>query len=64
MGFILIGIASFTELGINGAVFQILSHGPIAAGIFLLSGVTFERTHTLAMGKIEGMAQEMPKVFA
>ena len=64
MGFVLIGIASFSELGMNGALLQMLSHGLIAAALFFLSGVTYERTHTLAMAKMGGMAQEMPKVFA
>ncbi len=64
MGFVLIGIGSFTELGMNGAVLQMLSHGLIAAALFFLSGVTYERTHTLVMEKMGGMAQEMPKVFA
>ncbi|MGB7440300.1 MAG: NADH-quinone oxidoreductase subunit M, partial [Coleofasciculaceae cyanobacterium] len=64
MGFVLIGIASFSELGMNGALLQMLSHGLIAAALFFLSGVTYERTHTLAMTKMGGMAQEMPKVFA
>lgn len=64
MGFVLIGIASFTELGLNGAVLQMLSHGLIAAALFFLSGVTYERTHTLVMEKMGGMGKEMPKVFA
>lgn len=64
MGFVLIGIGSFTELGVNGALLQMLSHGLIAAALFFLSGVTYERTHTLVMEKMGGMAQEMPKVFA
>lgn len=64
MGFVLVGIASFTELGMNGAVLQMLSHGLIAAALFYLSGVTYERTHTLAMDKMGGIAQQMPKVFA
>ncbi|HEY9653073.1 MAG TPA: proton-conducting transporter membrane subunit, partial [Coleofasciculaceae cyanobacterium] len=64
MGFVLIGLASFTELGINGAVLQMLSHGLIAAALFFLSGVTYDRTHTLAMEKMGGMAKAMPKVFA
>jgi NAD(P)H-quinone oxidoreductase subunit 4 len=64
MGFVLIGIASFTELGMNGAVLQMLSHGLIAAALFYLSGVTYERTHTLVMSEMGGMAQQMPKVFA
>lgn len=64
MGFVLIGIASFTELGIGGAVLQMISHGLIAACLFFLSGVTYERTHTLIMEKMGGMAKAMPKVFA
>lgn len=64
MGFVLIGIASFTELGINGAVLQMLSHGLIAAALFFLSGITYDRTHTLIMDKMGGMAQAMPKAFA
>jgi NAD(P)H-quinone oxidoreductase subunit 4 len=64
MGFVLIGIASFTEIGIGGAVLQMVSHGLIAASLFFLSGVTYERTHTLVMEKMGGMAKQMPKVFA
>ena len=64
MGFVLIGIASLTELGLNGAVLQMISHGLIAAMLFFLTGVTYERTHTLVMEKLGGMAESMPKVFA
>ncbi|MFP4253581.1 MAG: NAD(P)H-quinone oxidoreductase subunit 4, partial [Halothece sp.] len=64
MGFVLLGIASYTELGLNGAVLQMLSHGLIAAALFFLAGATYERTHTLIMEKMGGMAQEMPKIFA
>lgn len=64
MGFVLIGIASFSELGMNGAVLQMLSHGLIAAALFYLSGVTYERTHTLVMTEMGGIAKQMPKVFA
>ncbi|OWY69158.1 NAD(P)H-quinone oxidoreductase subunit 4 [cyanobacterium TDX16] len=64
MGFVLIGIASYTDLGIGGAVLQMVSHGAIAACLFFLSGVTYDRTHTLMMEKMGGMAKAMPKVFA
>ncbi len=64
MGFVLIGIASFTDLGLNGAMLQMISHGLIAAALFFLSGATYERTHTLMMDEMGGMAQEMPKTFA
>ena len=64
MGFILIGIASFTDLGLNGAMLQMLSHGLIAAALFFLSGATYDRTHTLMMDEMGGMAKVMPKTFA
>lgn len=64
MGFVLIGIASFTDLGLNGAMLQMLSHGLIAATLFFLSGATYDRTHTLMMDEMGGMAEKMPKTFA
>ncbi len=64
MGFVLLGIGSLTEIGLNGAMLQMVSHGLIAAALFFLSGITYERTHTLIMEKMGGMAQEMPKIFA
>ena len=64
MGFVLIGIASLTDLGLNGAVLQMISHGLIAAMLFFLAGVTYERTHTLDMTKMSGLAQSMPRTFA
>lgn len=64
MGFVLIGIASFTDLGLNGAVLQMVSHGLIAAALFFLSGVVYDRTHTLMMDEMGGVAKEMPKTFA
>jgi NAD(P)H-quinone oxidoreductase subunit 4 len=64
MGFVLIGIASFTALGINGAVLQMISHGLIAAALFFLAGVTYERTHTLSMEQMGGVARSMPSTFA
>ena len=64
MGFVLLGIASFTDLGVSGAMLQMLSHGLIAALLFFLAGVTYDRTHTLAMDQMRGVGQLMPKVFA
>ena len=64
MGFVLIGIASFTDLGISGAMLQMISHGLIASVLFFLAGVTYDRTHTMAMDDMGGIGQVMPKVFA
>ncbi len=64
MGFVLLGIASFTDLGINGAMLQMISHGLIASVLFFLAGVTYDRTHTMKMHDMGGIGQAMPKVFA
>ncbi|MEM8639119.1 MAG: NAD(P)H-quinone oxidoreductase subunit 4 [Cyanobacteria bacterium P01_G01_bin.54] len=64
MGFVLLGIASFSDLGVSGAMLQLLSHGLIAAALFFLTGVTYDRTHTLFMDEMGGISQVMPKVFA
>ncbi|MBD0333989.1 MAG: NAD(P)H-quinone oxidoreductase subunit 4 [Cyanobacteria bacterium Co-bin13] len=64
MGFVLIGCAAFTTLGMSGAVLQMISHGLIAAVMFFLSGVAYERTHTLDMDEMGGMARKMPTTFA
>jgi NAD(P)H-quinone oxidoreductase subunit 4 len=64
MGFVLLGIASFTDLGINGAMLQMISHGLIASVLFFLAGATYDRTHTMAMQEMGGIGQAMPTVFA
>ena len=64
MGFVLLGIASFTDVGISGAMLQMISHGLIASVLFFLAGVTYDRTHTLALNEMGGIGQAMPKVFA
>jgi len=64
MGFVLIGIASFTDVGISGAMLQMLSHGLIAAVLFFLAGVTYDRTHTMLMSEMGYIGKVMPKVFA
>ncbi|MEM9926842.1 MAG: NAD(P)H-quinone oxidoreductase subunit 4 [Cyanobacteria bacterium P01_D01_bin.50] len=64
MGFVLLGIASFTDLGINGAMLQMISHGLIASVLFFLAGITYDRTHTMKMDEMGGIGQVMPKVFA
>lgn len=64
MGFVLIGISTFTDLGLSGAVLQMVSHGLIASSLFFLTGVAYERTHTLTLDDMGGMAKQMPTVFA
>ncbi|NJO65422.1 MAG: NAD(P)H-quinone oxidoreductase subunit 4 [Richelia sp. RM2_1_2] len=64
MGFVLIGIACFTDLGLSGAVLQMVSHGLIGASLFFLVGATYDRTHTLMLDEMGGVGQKMGKIFA
>jgi NAD(P)H-quinone oxidoreductase subunit 4 len=64
MGFVLIGLASFTNLGLSGAVLQMVSHGLIGASLFFLVGATYDRTHTLILDEMGGVGKQMPKIFA
>lgn len=64
MGFVLIGIASFTDLGMSGAVMQMISHGLIGASLFFLVGATYDRTHTLMLDEMGGVGKRMGKMFA
>lgn len=64
MGFVLIGMASFTEIGLSGAMLQMISHGLIGASLFFLVGCTYDRTHTLMLDEMGGVGTKMKKVFA
>ena len=64
MGFVLIGIASFTDLGTSGAILQMISHGLIGASLFFMVGATYDRTHTLMLDEMGGIGKRMKKIFA
>jgi len=64
MGFVLIGLGSFTELGTSGAMLQMISHGLIGASLFFMVGATYDRTHTLMLDEMGGVGQKMKKIFA
>ncbi|ELR98898.1 NAD(P)H-quinone oxidoreductase subunit 4 [Gloeocapsa sp. PCC 73106] len=64
MGFVLIGMGSFTELGTTGAMLQMISHGLIGASLFFMVGATYDRTHTLMLDEMGGVGQQMKKIFA
>ncbi len=64
MGFVLIGISSFTDLGMSGAVLQMVSHGLIGASLFFLVGATYDRTHTLMLDEMGGVGRSMPRIFS
>ena len=60
MGYVTSGIFTFTKQGIDGAIFQMLSHGVISAALFLIVGSLYERMHTKEIAKYGGAADTMP----
>ncbi|MFL2886764.1 MAG: NADH-quinone oxidoreductase subunit M [Candidatus Pelagibacter sp.] len=61
MGFVTLGIFTMTQQGIEGSIFQMISHGLISAALFLCVGVVYERYHTRLINKYGGLVQIMPK---
>ncbi|MGC1341658.1 MAG: NADH-quinone oxidoreductase subunit M [Candidatus Binataceae bacterium] len=60
MGYVMLGIASFTAAGIDGAVLQMFNHGTITAMLFILVGVIYDRAHHREINGFGGLAQQMP----
>jgi NADH-quinone oxidoreductase subunit M len=60
MGYVLLGMASLTTAGINGAIFQMFNHGTITAMLFLIVGVVYDRAHTRGLYDFGGLATQMP----
>ena len=61
MGFVTLGIFSMNQQGIDGAIFQMISHGIISAALFLLVGVVYDRMHTREIKFYGGLVSRMPK---
>jgi len=61
MGFVLLGMASLTSEGINGAVLQMFNHGTITAQLFLIVGIIYDRAHHRDINGFGGLASNMPK---
>ncbi|RTE08967.1 complex I subunit 4 family protein [Paenibacillus whitsoniae] len=60
MGIVLLGLAAFNISGLQGAVFQLISHGLISALMFLLVGSLYERTQTTQLSALGGLASSIP----
>lgn len=60
MGFVMLGMFSFTEMGMQGALYQMLNHGISTGALFLLVGFIYERRHTRAITEYGGLASVMP----
>ncbi|MDO8663154.1 MAG: NADH-quinone oxidoreductase subunit M [Candidatus Omnitrophota bacterium] len=60
MGFVILGLASMTITGFNGALLEMFNHGIITGAMFLLVGVLYERTHTRELDAFGGLGAKMP----
>jgi len=60
MGFVTLGIFVFTATALQGAILQMINHGLITGGLFLLVGVVYERTHDRSIAKMGGLSATMP----
>ena len=61
MGFVTLGIFTFTQQGLEGSIFQMISHGLVSAALFLSVGVIYERMHTRLIANYGGLVSIMPK---
>ncbi|CAM1641254.1 N-terminal [Bartonella apis] len=61
MGYVTMGIFAANEQGIEGAIYQMLSHGIVSAALFLCVGVIYDRMHTREIAAFGGLANNMPK---
>jgi NADH-quinone oxidoreductase subunit M len=61
LGFVVLGIFSFTQAGLDGATFVMLAHGVATGGLFMLCGIIYDRKHTYEIADMGGLATPMPK---
>ncbi|MCE5310890.1 MAG: NADH-quinone oxidoreductase subunit M [Acidobacteriales bacterium] len=64
LGFVVLGIFSFTQLGMDGAVYQMLNHGISTGALFMLVGYLYERRHSLEIADYGGVATPAPNLAA
>jgi NADH-quinone oxidoreductase subunit M len=64
MGIVLLGLSTLSEAGVNGAVFQMFSHGIMTALFFASVGYIYDRLHTRDIGKLGGLSRAMPVASA
>ena len=60
LGFVVLGVFSFTQMGLDGAVYQMLNHGISTGALFVLVGMMYERRHSLAIKDYGGVATAAP----
>jgi NADH-quinone oxidoreductase subunit M len=64
MGFVTLGFFIFNELGVSGAIVQMISHGFVSGAMFLCIGVLYDRVHSREIASYGGVANTMPKFAA
>lgn len=60
MGFVTIGLFTFNQQGVEGAIFQMISHGLVSGALFLCVGVVYDRMHTREIARYGGLVNRMP----
>ncbi len=60
LGFVVLGIFSFTQAGLDGATYVMLAHGISTGGLFMLAGILYERRHSYEISEFGGLATPMP----
>ena len=61
MGYVTLGIFTFTKQGIEGSIYQMISHGLISAALFLCVGVVYDRLHSRMISTYGGLVNYIPK---
>jgi NADH-quinone oxidoreductase subunit M len=64
LGYVMLGLLSLDLVGIQGAIIQMVSHGLVAGGLFLLVGMVYERCHTRELAAYGGLARQIPRYAA
>ena len=62
LGFVVLGVFSFTQQGLDGAVYQMLNHGISTGALFMLVGYLYERRHSLEISAYGGVATPAPNL--
>lgn len=60
MGYVLLGVAALNQIGFQGAVLQMFTHGAITGLMFMMVGLLYDRTHTRSIPRLGGLGQRLP----
>jgi len=61
MGYVTVGMFTLTQQGVQGSLFQMLSHGVVSASLFLCVGAIYDRLHTREIARYGGLVKNMPR---